>query len=308
MEGIISLDKLKNIKTIYYHGSCPDGITAREILKYATLIVDFRSFYFTELKHIPSNALFIDCSPKAHQVEACLKNGCVIAEHHESFTESYCKFNEAYPGTMILGDTSKAESGAILAWAIVDQIQGCEYLPDYVRAIARLIAIGDTWQKDDPNFEYARMLGGYIAFFGNDFCMDLRDLADGEEAIKAFGYVQKRKQEMLARGAIRYTEGKVKLAFINELNMSNAAEILRSEDDIDIVVGYITKYDNLKKKNIVIFSLRSKENGFDCAAFCKRLGGGGHKAAAGYSVPWSTTDPIYRFMKDYIEATDIQDF
>ena len=59
--------KLTTINTVYYHGSCPDGITAREVLKYA-LKVKFIPYYFTELKFIPKNALFIDCSPKDEQL------------------------------------------------------------------------------------------------------------------------------------------------------------------------------------------------------------------------------------------------
>ena len=295
MDGIISLSKLKDIKIVYYHGSCADGITAREILKYTMGNVDFKPYYFTELRYIPKNALFIDCSPKTFQVEDCLNNGCLIAEHHESFTESYNRLNKMYPETMMIGDTSKGESGALLACAIVEQMG--YVIPEKARKIAEIIAISDTWQKENKDFAYGRMIAGYISFFSNDFDMNLETLYESEDTIMKFGAVQQRKQEQLAHGAVRLSSGEMTLAFINELNMSNAAEILRTNDDIDVIVGWIVKYEPKEDKNIIIYSLRSKEDGFDSSAFCKRNGGGGHKAAAGFSREYEIgADPIAVFL------------
>lgn len=49
----------------------------------------------------------------------------------------------------------------------------------------------------------------------------------------------------------------------------------------DLVVGFHYKVDAGKLK--LQFSTRS-HTGFDCAAFAKAHGGGGHKAAAGFTV------------------------
>ena len=293
MQGEIINKYLLDIKTVYYHGSCPDGITSREILKLQFPDLIYIPYYFTEFKKVPDHALFIDCSPKSNQVEECLRNSCLIAEHHDSFNDSFNKWFPLYPDQMLIGDTKKAESGAILALELVRQLGlGDDLNLAYIQHVARLIAISDTWQNSHEEFEYARMLAGYIAFFGNDFCEELADLYLKRDVILSFGRVQQKKQEQYARQAIKV--GKV--AFINELNMSNAAEILRNEGS-DLVVGYTTKFEPNENRNITIFSLRSKEDGFDCSAFCKAHGGGGHKAAAGFSVDYGLMEPIARFVE-----------
>lgn len=300
---MIDPTKLTAIQTVYYHGSCPDGITAREVLKYALKGVKFVPYYFTELKFIPKKALFIDCSPKDEQLEECLKSGCLVAEHHESFVEGYNRLNDIYPGQMTLGDNSKAESGATLALHIVEILRGGSHWNQGILNLVRLISISDTWKKDDPDFALARMFAGYIAFFGNDFCESLGDLAKKEDVVRAFGAVQTRRQEVLAKGAVRTEENGFKVAFINDLNMSNAAELLRTQEGTDLVVGYIVKFDDRLNQNIVIYSLRSQEDGFDVSKFAKANGGGGHKAAAGFSIPYLFgVDPIANFLSERLNA------
>ena len=304
MLGIISKEALNLITTIYYHGSCPDGITAREVLKYAFPDAKFIPHYFNELKYIPENALFIDCSPKPHQAAACLANGCIIAEHHESFTDMFVEYSDRYPNQLIFGENEYAESGAYLATKIVNAVKGFDFLPDSVHEMVRLIALSDTWQKDDPQFDLARMYAGYISFFSNDFNMNLTDLLNSDDIVRQFGAVQRRKQEQLVNSSMRFEFNGFTFAFINELNMSNAAEILRERHNVDIIVGFLVKYDKTTNRNIVIYSLRSKEDGFDVSKFCKTYDGGGHKAAAGFSVPYKICeDPIenfrYRF-SDYM--------
>lgn len=300
---MLDATKITTINTVYYHGSCPDGITAREVLKYALKGVKFVPYYFTELRFIPKNALFIDCSPKDEQLEECLKAGCMVAEHHESFVEGYNRLNNLYPGQMMLGDNEKAESGATLALQIVEMLRGGSQHNEDIIELVRLISISDTWKKDDPSFDLARMYAGYIAFFGNDFCESLRDLAKKEDVVRAFGAVQTRRQEVLAKGAIRTEENGFKVAFINDLNMSNAAELLRTQEGTDLIVGYIVKFDDRLNQNIVIYSLRSKEDGFDVSKFAKANGGGGHKAAAGFSIPYVIgIDPIANFLSERLSV------
>ena len=301
MKGTLFVDRLNKIKTIYFHGSCPDGIISREILKYHFKdTVKYKPYYFGEFAEIPKDALFIDCSPKSHQLRECLENNCLVAEHHNSFTEDYEHFKEEYIGQILLGDTAKAESGAYLAVEIVEDLHDesglATFLPEPVYQLARLVAISDTWQKDQPDFEYARMLAGYVAFFGNDFCEDLVKLYNSEATIHAFGKVQQNKQLGLAKCAIRIQQGNMKVAFINELNMSNAADFLRTSENMDLIVGFSMKYEPNENKNIIIYSMRSKENGFDCSTFAKKYDGGGHKAAAGFSVEYAEHDPIGEFM------------
>jgi hypothetical protein len=293
MLGQISNEVLANIKTVYYHGSCPDGIGARQILKGTPMIVRWIPYYFSEFTEIPYDALFVDCSPKSHQVEEVLMRGGAIAEHHDSFMTSFIQLQEKYPKQLLFGENLLVESGAKLAVHLVEQMRGC--ITDETKNIAHLLSISDTWQNDDPAFGFARQIAGYIAFFGNDFCMELGQLQDMTDTIEAFGKVQQRKQTALAMSAIRLEAEGYRIAFINELNMSNAAEILRNEGN-DIIVGFMVKYEANEQRNIAIFSMRSNDK-FDCAAFAKDNGGGGHKAAAGFSEGYDTIQsPIQSFL------------
>lgn len=289
MLGNLSLN-ISHIETVYYHGSCPDGIIAREVLKLTGKSLKYIPYYFSEFKEVPKNALFIDCSPKHYQVESSLQNNCLIAEHHDSFDFHYW---HPYHSQILFGENSNAESGAALALWILG-VYDPTFHNEKIIELVNYIAISDTWRKDEIDFDYARMLAGYIVFFGNDFCENLESLVDRYETIRAFGKVQENKQKQFAETAMRYHTPNYKLAFINETNMSNAAEILRQEGN-DVVVGFKMLYDTRLSKMMIRYSLRSN-NRFDCAVFCVANGGGGHKAAAGFTLEYVNQDPIMAFL------------
>ena len=296
MLGNLSLN-IANIDTVYYHGSCPDGIIAREVLKLSNKPLKFFPYYFDEFANIPSNALFIDCSPKSYQTELALQNGCLIAEHHTSFDYDYW---HPFHNQILFGENSNAESGAELALWLLG-VYDPSYHNERVIELVRHIAISDTWKKDDPDFAYARMIAGYVGFFGNDFSQDLETLlTERGNLIREFGKVQDRQQERYAATAIRTAIDDHKVAFINETNISNASELLRNEGN-DVIVGFKIIFDPKINENIIIYSLRSNER-FDCSVFCKKNGGGGHKAAAGFSVHYNGEDPIEEFIKRFQEA------
>jgi hypothetical protein len=290
MLGNLSLN-INHIDTVYYHGSCPDGIIAREILKLTNKPMKYIPYYFSEFKEIPKNSLFIDCSPKSYQVETALQNNCLIAEHHISFDAQY--WDQYYHNQIFFGENHLVESGAELALWILG-VYDPTFHDERVVELVRHIAISDTWQSTNPDFAYARMVAGYIAFFGNDFAEDVRTIMDKEATIRSFGKVQDRNQERFAKTAIKKKQNGFNIAFINETNMSNAAEILRNEGQ-DVIVGFKMLFDLQTQSNLILYSLRSNDK-FDCSEFCKLNGGGGHKAAAGFSITYSTQDPISAFL------------
>ena len=283
---------LHNISTVYFHGSCPDGIGARQILKtfFSTDMI-YIPYYFQELESVPANSLFIDCSPK--NLRMVLENGGMIIEHHDSRKAELVELMNEYPHQILFGEGQ--ESGTWLA------LQVSEFLEDdaeyrLYKEVAELIAISDTWQKDNPSFAYARMLAGYIAYFGNDFDLELYKLAEMEETIRQHGAVQDKLQMKYADHAIVFGN----VAFMNSTNISNASEILRTRG-IPLAVGWTVNADN-KGVPKVYYSLRS-DGRFDIGAFCKVNGGGGHKAAAGFQTEWvAGMDPISHCLTLLIKA------
>jgi nanoRNase/pAp phosphatase (c-di-AMP/oligoRNAs hydrolase) len=75
------------------------------------------------------------------------------------------------------------------------------------------------------------------------------------------------------------------MVFENVSLSSDVCEAAGSDADIIIGFGFLVE-DGIPK---MIVSTRS-HTGFNCGAFCRRFGGGGHTAAAGFSVafqPWT---------------------
>lgn len=278
-------DLRENVRRIYFHGSCTDGITAREILKTGLQSKPYIPYYFTEFPTVPERALFVDCCPKMEQIEAVLKAGGAIVDHHAHNLEKLSELKSIYPDQIMIGRNEASESGAVLAAYIAEeQFELPVAILEKIYDVANLVAIGDTWQKENPSFSVARELGGFVSFFGNDFSFDFEtDLDWG--LIERFGKARARTQRGLAMTAVCYhSHAFGNIFFINQLDMSDAAEILRNEKNADIVVGWEMKKSYGNENPSIIYSLRSKENGFDCAAHCLANGGGGHKAAAGFSI------------------------
>jgi hypothetical protein len=96
-----------------------------------------------------------------------------------------------------------------------------------------------------------------------------------------------RRAERALRDAYRFETPKgTRVAVFEGVKMtSDAADM---SDAIDLVVGF----DYFVDKGIpkAIFSTRSRTD-FDCGAFCKAQGGGGHTKAAGFNVPNPKQDP-----------------
>ncbi len=308
MIGQISIANLKRIQKIYYHGDCPDGIGARTILqKIFASDVQYVPYYFEDLKEIPSYALFIDCAPQPHQIKEILEKGGCIAEHHGSRLAELLELRKDHPQQIVYGEG--IESGSWIALEIYKLLNNCGSVSPALEEMASLLAIGDTWKKDDPNFPRARKLANYIRFFGNDFSLTLEELRklELEGIIDEFDAVQQRQhQTRVDRALIRpllFYESE-KIAFINdsELNISAASEHLRQKG-VNVTVGFTVKiFEGVES---IQYSLRSKKGVFDSGSFAKAMAadgyarsGGGHELAAGFTVDYQIgKDPINHFLE-----------
>jgi hypothetical protein len=286
--GELSAKWLGGLKSIHYHGKCPDGIGARQILKQALPHLQCYPYYFEKMKEVPWNTIFIDCSPSGDQLRLALQQNCIIAEHHESRLEELKILMEEFPGQIIFGEGT--ESGTWLAFVIVNDYLDKDQ-PKGTMEVAELLALSDTWQKNDKRFDYARMLAGYISFFGNSFDTPLHQLHKMQSTIQAFGAVEAARQLAFANEAIETPQA----FFINNTQMSNAAEILRNTKGARIICGWAVKTGDDGAQTIQ-YSLRGNDT-FHCGNFCKAHGGGGHPGAAGFSVPYILgRDPIQYFL------------
>lgn len=84
---------------------------------------------------------------------------------------------------------------------------------------------------------------------------------------------------------------KIVTAFVNNIdNISDVAEYLRENENVNLVIGYLRVGDQH------IISLRSDDS-FDCKELAVKHGGGGHKKAAGFMI--DVKDPVL-YLENFI--------
>ena len=306
---MIPLDKLKNIKHLVTHGpACPDGISSALIVKDALpdVRVSFMAYNTAELAALKAEPglLFVDFTPPRDRVAEFVEAGAICLDHHPTAKDIV----EAFGENGVFGENEKNECGAWLAYTEVwKQIAEPKYTHawaherDKVRDFAQLAAIRDTWKKDDPRWQQACEQAATLVFFGVDRFLGM-SWGFVEDQIESVGSVLLDKQLSAARRSIEEAhcftsaaKGTKVLAFQGVSTTSDVAELMDNEkdeqnpfqrlvDDVyhpDLVVGFHYRSDAGKLQ--LQFSMRS-HTGYDCAAFAKAHGGGGHKAAAGFTV------------------------
>lgn len=277
-------DYLLNCKQLNFHSGCPDGIIARNILLKAlhnSADLDVVPRQAGTKNSIVHPAIFVDMSPAEDQFLEVLQNGGVIMDHHSTVKHLFDKYMEEFPDQLMWGENDKAGSGAWLAWLAVSGIAQERNLPctRQMQNAAHLASLGDTWQKDHKQFDLARAFANLVDLVGNDY----NGLYEELELAQLLWASKKKAFARSAEKAIwRDICGK-RVAFTNSLKTSDVAELLRGLG-ANIIVGYAELFDVDRKQEWVGFSLRSDES-FNCAAFAKLHGGGGHPPAAGFGQP-----------------------
>lgn len=280
-----------------------DGIGSREILKYClNLGVKYISYEHnvTQLdKKDLNNTLFIDCSPNAKVVNEYMQtcDNLLIADHHQSFIDA---IQGLYGDRTLLPEDMKVEgyknsddiSGVTLAFYILEVIYKDLFDNDIeittkkkIYSLERYISIADTFCKDNIyEFAVARNFSTYLMDMYGDY-MNLIpniDMISMVEPNSPYDLNKKDKIKKIAEGAVIYRSGITlgnTVALINNIdNVSDVAEYLRENKGINLVIGYMRKYDQYT------VSLRS-DGTFDCQEFALKHGGGGHKKAAGFTIP-----------------------
>jgi hypothetical protein len=240
--------------------------------------------------------LFCDFSPHESRVEEFVKAGTLVLDHHKSARPVV----EAFGQLGIFGDevTNPGVSGAVLAYSHVWLPLKKDRTPaekDCAEDLARLVGIRDTWQKRDPEWGVACEVGEALRFFSQESWMVPSPFAADRwqwwENRLTVGrrLVEKHTKtvEKALKGSWRFmSAGGNDVALFQGMRLvSDAQEMV----DAAIVVAF--DYLGIEQEGLVTlgYSLRSPAAGFNCAAFCKRQGGGGHFAAAGFTLRF---DPL----------------
>lgn len=309
-------EKLLNVKTVICHDSCPDGTASAIILRDALLVdirfVQYGTAAFDALKPEPG-MLFCDFSPPAHLAPAFVEAGAIVLDHHRTARPIVEMFGE----NGIFGDeqTEPGVCGAVLAYrhvwkplrASMRSVPVCTFIEN----LATLAGIRDTWQRQSPLWTNACVQSSILAFFPNSHWLQKTPYTmqrDWSEVYLPIGELLVEKgNKNVARSisaGYRFTSAKGTrvICFDGLKTSSDASEALGNE--VDLVVGFMPTCEESPK---YIFTTRSHTT-FDCSAFAKAHGGGGHLRAAGFNVPIDPETALnpYAFLRtllDRYEAT-----
>ncbi len=297
---MISRDKLANATSIITHDSCADGTVSAILLKDAFRMlgksgvpITFLQYGTDAYKNLKAveGMLFCDFTPPADRAQEFVDAGAIVLDHHKKAEALVKSFGEN--GIFADEVTEPGVSGAVMAYEHVwkplaittdDNITGL-----FANPFARLAGIRDTWQRQSPLWEDACHQATVLHFIPNEqwLSMSLREIGLSWLEYAKIGKLLWDKQiastKRAVEGGYRFTsaKGTKVITFDNVKATSDAAELLGSE--VDLVVGFAMFVEPGQPKPKLIFSTRSHAN-FDCGAFCKSLGGGGHTRAAGFNI------------------------
>lgn len=288
---MISPARLAAVRTIVTHADCADGVASALILRDALpgRPIVFLHYGSPAARDLPADPgmLFCDFSPPAERVREFVDAGAIVLDHHRTARAVV----EAFGDDGVFGDESAEPGvcGAVLAFRHVWTPERSAHAPvRRIEVFAELAGIRDTWQRAHPQWENACAQSAALSFVP----FDLLDRTLGEytrewddELGRLGRIVLRKKMADVSRSvdsSLRFTtRAGVRCAVFEGISLtSDAAEMLGEQVDLVIGFGFTAEAGHPK----MIVSTRSHTT-FDCAAFAKAHGGGGHTRAAGFGVP-----------------------
>lgn len=311
---MIPIDKLKAVRIIVTHANCPDGIASAMILKDALpdAVVRFIQ-YGKEQESLPAEfgMLFCDMTPPASRVQEFVDAGAIVLDHHVGAKDIVAAFGEL--GVFADERAEPGVSGAVLAYRVAFSRLISPY--GSVEYFATLAGVRDTWQTSHRDWAracaQATVLLALPWSYWERIHPSFRVLTFTQRWLESYGPIgeallarQAGAVAISVREAYRFTSnaGTRVAVLFNVTATSDAAELLG--DAVDLVVGFNLAVED--GRPLIRLSIRSHSK-FDCLAFARYLGGGGHTKAAGATVMISGDGPrgpydIIRFALDRYET------
>lgn len=315
----IAIEKLVAVRTVVVHANCPDGTASAIILRHAMsgVKVVFLSYGTEDYEKFPATEglLFCDLSPPAARADEFVAAGTIVLDHHRSARDVVAKFGDN--GVFADERTEIGVSGAALAFTHVwkplmlrgiadasGPIEG--FQQKAVQDFATLVGIRDTFVRSSPRWNEACGISEVLRFYPPTKFVDepikfFDHIADHAE-LGATLYKKHLDSARRERDRSFRTEfGNVSVAIVPTLSTTDIADVFDEpmENVPDVVIGF----GFFSEKNVpkISLSLRSHKD-FDCSAFAKRFGGGGHIRAAGCTQELSALDvQPYTYVLDMLE-------
>lgn len=275
-----------------FHSRDLDGFTSGAIIKHKypnAILIGFDYGQQLPYDKIPKGepVIMADVSlPMTEMLELAKHSGYQLTwiDHHISSIEDYMRVTEGGEGFL----TAVLENG-------ISACEGCwkHFFPDKEMPLAiRLLGEYDTWRKEDENRWNNEILPfqfGMRMICNSPETMPVWALESGEGPFEYIHNVIQKGETILAYQR-QQNEASCKKAFPAEFQGLRAiclngsgfnSDVFKSvydESKHDIMMPFA--YDGKTKQWIV--SLYTTKKDIDCSAIAKKLGGGGHAAAAGF--------------------------
>lgn len=322
----ITQEMLENVTTIVCHENgpgnpCPDGVASALILRDAlpSAEIMFANHQLLKTLHkAPPGYLFCDITPAREHAHFWNEAGAIVLDHHKESRDIIEVFGERG----IYGN-EPGLSGAGLAFQHVWRDMNKDrfwQIQIAVAEFAKLAGIRDTWQKDHPAWRKACEQAEALRFWpwekwpidpfegaGSDSFVSLFDIGEVlyEKRLKSAQDLVKRAYHT----TIEDDERDVTVSIIPSLETSDVAELI----DVDVLVGFgYVKLpctvpapcddDCLPSMQL---SFRTRKPDINVGALATKLGGGGHRAAAGATVDLGGEHAYYEIIahiRDHVSA------
>lgn len=282
-------------------------------------------------------ALFCDIAPHVEAAEHARLAGAIVLDHHKSAEELVRSFGElgVFADEKLEPGVSGAVLAFREVWvparnyAAKNSTEWTFQAETNTKDFAECVGARDTWQTKDPRFQRGQWISKMLMSKPASYWFDYQMGHDGSrhppyltDSEVEIGCALFEAHEEAVRQAVdqcvEYSFATnvmdsmpphycgVRLLVFQEQASgfrltSDVAEAIRQErgkatHDATVVAGFSYVVDKSGGEPRLLYSLRGL-NGFDVAAFAKANGGGGHTAAAGFSIALRThgcvtmTDP-----------------
>lgn len=263
---------------VLFHKNCADG-TASALAAY--------EYFGDRAEYIPvqynegvieglnfhSTVYLVDfCYPQEGLDELTQGRDVIVLDHHKTAQEDLLGYGRLTDKVFDMG-----RSGAMITWQY--------FFPDHpVPKLFYYIQDRDLWNWE---YEETKPIAAFLKTIGYDNFRDWIPFLDDNvfDSIlnkgKAIAQYQDKCVENNIKGFYKgLLPDKTKIWMCNNSHLiSETCHSFLHQNNVEVCCCWF-----VVKEGKIVFSFRSKGD-YDCSAIAKRLGGGGHKNAAGTSVP-----------------------
>lgn len=270
---------------IYHGGECLDGFAAAWVVwrKFgAGNVAFYPGIYGKPIPNVTGqNVVIVDFSYKRPEMIELAKNAksVLVLDHHKTASDELDGLEFECSNIEVIFDMGRC--GSMLAWTY--------YFPDEPAPLfLAYIQDRDLWTKKIPGVEeFTSALRSYPMDFGvwNEIIIAsiLYDRAKLPEPLIEQGVAIQRYFRTLVESTKKHAHMRTIAGHM--VPVVNASLFLASEVCGELAEGHPFAAMYTETATDVIWSLRSRGDGADVSEVAKKFGGGGHKNAAGFTVP-----------------------